>query len=268
MDTEIKRVLDKDRKYQNLKRRKDNLVNALRNPPNEEQRRAWDVELATVTKEHDIRFYKLGGGLGKGPNKAFCDFLSRRLNKFKPRYLKLLDTVKEVKPQTIVEIGTWKGKTGKALINEALRYQNHVSYVGYDLFEDATNTNDQEEWNGKAECTLKETARGFEIMKQGCDLNFDYRLVQGNTLEVLEDHAVDFVWLDGGHSIETIRSDFDHVKNSKLVVFDDYYVPEKYPDPIDITQVGCNALVAELDNVEIFVPDGDYVGIAIWRGNL
>ena len=48
----------------------------------------------------------------------------------------------------------------------------------------------------------------------------------------------DFVFLDGGHSIGTIALDYAAVKNSKVVVLDDYYT-----DGVDISKYGCNSLV-------------------------
>ena len=68
---------------------------------------------------------------------------------------------------------------------------------------------------------------------------------------------IDMAFIDGGHSIETIDSDWSlvlKVMNPKgFVVFDDYYVG----GPIDTTKYGCNELVSELPHV--LLPDKDPV---------
>ena len=70
-------------------------------------------------------------------------------------------------------------------------------------------------------------------------------LIQGNTRETLPDYngeEFDFAFIDGGHSIETIQSDWENVKRlmrpGGLVVFDDYY-----EGPIDTDQFGANKVV-------------------------
>jgi Methyltransferase domain len=57
---------------------------------------------------------------------------------------------------------------------------------------------------------------------------------------------VDFVWLDGGHSVDTIRSDWEQVQRVLLpgawVFFDDWYSGGQ----IDTTRFGCNEVVRDL----------------------
>ena len=78
---------------------------------------------------------------------------------------------------------------------------------------------------------------------------YDAQLFKGNTRDTLAafNEPVDFVWLDGGHSIETIRSDWENVKRvlapGAVVFFDDYYT-----GPIDTDTMGCNRIVSELSH--------------------
>ena len=51
-------------------------------------------------------------------------------------------------------------------------------------------------------------------------------LVRGNTRETLKPISADFVYIDGGHSIETIQGDYDALKSSPVIVFDDFYIPD------------------------------------------
>lgn len=57
----------------------------------------------------------------------------------------------------------------------------------------------------------------------------------------------DFVFIDGGHSIETVASDWNSVKDfmgdKTVVVFDDYY-PHLSPG---ISGMGCREIVGRLD---------------------
>ena len=63
----------------------------------------------------------------------------------------------------------------------------------------------------------------------------DVELVKGWTHETLPEYAhahpdykADLIFIDGGHSIETIQSDWDNVQSfiskDSVVIFDDYYV--------------------------------------------
>ena len=76
---------------------------------------------------------------------------------------------------------------------------------------------------------------------------YDVTLIKGNTRETLAqfNEPVDFVWLDGGHSVETIRSDRNNVKRvlapGAEVWFDDYFTFGP-----DTTRWGCNEIVKDL----------------------
>ena len=79
---------------------------------------------------------------------------------------------------------------------------------------------------------------------------FDYQLTAGNTRETLKDMAVDFAFIDGGHSIETIRGDYEALKYSRFILFDDYY-----EGGIDIEKFGCNEIIRPLEHVVLPVGD-------------
>lgn len=97
---------------------------------------------------------------------------------------------------------------------------------------------------------------------------FDVTLVKGNTRETLAtfNEPVDFVWLDGGHSVETVRSDWENVKRclmpEAVVLLDDYYTGPQ----IDTTKFGCNELVKCLRHTVLSMADpvkgGGWVQIA------
>lgn len=158
------------------------------------------------------------------------------------RYFKLLDLVREKNPKHIVEIGTWNGKRASEMMAVSNAY-----YTGFDLFEDATKESDAEEMNVKEHTELVEVAKTIEMT----GLN-RFCLIRGNTRETLpkwieskEFEPFDFAFIDGGHSEETIRSDYENIRKAispgGTIVLDDYYVPE-------LEGFGCNFV----DEGEVF----------------
>jgi hypothetical protein len=95
------------------------------------------------------------------------------------------------------------------------------------------------------------TARERLDVIAGKHPQFSYTLIKGNTRDTLhgEKIAADFVFIDGGHSVETIRGDYNAVKGSKVVVFDDYYTG------INTEKFGCNSIVADIPHRVL--PDKD-----------
>lgn len=160
------------------------------------------------------------------------------------RYSRLLDYVRAYQPKAILEVGTWNG--GRAL--EMLRIVPDAKYYGFDLFEDASAGTDAEEKNVKPHYSVR-------FVKAFLD-GFNVELHKGNTRETLAtfDKPVDFVWLDGGHSVDTIRSDWENVrrvaKPGACILFDDYYT-----GPIDTSKYGCNEIVKDLKHEVISIAD-------------
>ena len=83
------------------------------------------------------------------------------------------------------------------------------------------------------------TNLALALKKTGCK----YKLKAGNTRKTLKkfspDRQIDFIYIDGGHSIDTIQSDWDNIKrfmdDKTVVIFDDYY--ENRED------VGCKKII-------------------------
>jgi predicted O-methyltransferase YrrM len=142
------------------------------------------------------------------------------------RYFKLLDIVKEKKPKHIVEIGTWNGKRAVEMMAVSNAY-----YTGFDLFEDASKKSDEEEMNVKQPADMMDVAKAMEMS------GFNkFCLIRGNTLKTLPEwvnsddfQPFDFAFIDGGHSVETIKSDYEHIKKAispgGTIVLDDWYDP-------------------------------------------
>lgn len=162
------------------------------------------------------------------------------------RYVTLLHLIHVFKPQSIIEIGTWSGDNAIRMMKNAQPYSPNIHYTGFDLFEEATAETDAIELNVKChnraidiETKIRNATVGFGIVK----------LFKGNTRKTLnEKHYADFVFIDGGHSVETIEHDYDAVKHNRIVVLDDYYTPDLDGKCPDIEKYGCNKLVDRLRN--------------------
>jgi predicted O-methyltransferase YrrM len=173
------------------------------------------------------------------------------------RYEQLLDLVDQAKPQTIVEVGVWNGRRACLMAERALRHHEAIYYVGYDLFEEASSETDLAEMNAKkhdTESAVLARLADFQHANPG----FGFSLVKGNSRETLR-HAPravkfgDLAFIDGGHSVETIRSDYEHLKNCTTVVFDDYYLPRPGEEvcAIDLDRYGANRIVDAIEGAEI-----------------
>src|SRR5262249_10980784 len=140
------------------------------------------------------------------------------------RYHQLRSLIDEEKPSTIVEIGTHAGARAMEMCLQALRHREKVHYTGYDLFDEANAETNAAEMNGKGGSPMVVAQKRLDGLAH-FHPQFSYELIRGNTRDTLHGREViaDFVFLDGGHSVETIRGDFDAVKYSATVVFDDYY---------------------------------------------
>jgi len=149
------------------------------------------------------------------------------------RYSALIQAVRDKQPKAILEVGTWNGTRAIEMLNVA---PEGCKYYGFDLFEDATPETDREEMNVKSHHYVDRIQERLS--------GYDATLYRGNTRWTLAEfnEPVDFVWLDGGHSVETIQSDLDNVLRvatpEARIFLDDYYT-----GPIDTTKFGCNSIV-------------------------
>jgi hypothetical protein len=145
--------------------------------------------------------------------------------------------IEQYKPKTFCEIGCHEGLTLKSLtpLTKELGYK--ITYIGYDAFELAERPTFEYPKNpitGDMEHNGKESA-SYNTIKERCDkyvkneLLESYDLIKGWTHDTLiSPLAFDMVYIDGGHSYSTVKWDYAHVMNSKVIIFDDTY-PVKFP---------------------------------------
>ena len=141
------------------------------------------------------------------------------------RYVTLIEEVAKRQPNTILEIGTHNGNSAIAMVKEALKYNEDVFYYGFDIFDWSNTKFMKQEFNGKKPPTLNAAKSRLNKRK------IPHELIVGNTVSTLKKFSptrcIDFVFIDGGHSLETIESDWNHIKyfmdKKTVVIFDDYY---------------------------------------------
>lgn len=161
------------------------------------------------------------------------------------RYAQLLDIIDEERPKSICEIGTWNGNRAIQMLQQAGRYHpsKRLYYQGFDLFESQTGEQFVRELSkaGHPQAVVEK-----RIKATGANV----QLVAGDTLDTLQlniGFVNDIIFVDGGHSEETINNDgkmaiqiFDYQPNA-VIVFDDYYHENK------LEGFGCNKFIDALD---------------------
>ena len=176
------------------------------------------------------------------------------LKKEPARYEQLMKIVRERQPRRVLEIGTWDG--GRAIaMNEAAP---GIEYHGFDLFELADETTDEEEMNVKAHHHAQAVAQRLT------EAQVNAKLYVGNTRESLprfmeqSNKKFDLIFIDGGHSVETIASDLacclKMIEPHGVIVMDDWY-----EGPIDTEQFGCNKPLLESGLAHEVLPIADPV---------
>lgn len=139
-------------------------------------------------------------------------------------FQKLLD---EVQPQTIAEVGVHKGITAAQMCEYIIKTtSNNLVYTGYDAFDLVSPDEQIIEVNGKGPANLDAVYRHIGKMVKRYPDRLKYELIIGwtkNTLTV--PRKFDFVYVDGGHSYESVAHDWSMLNKSKMIVFDDYHMP-------------------------------------------
>jgi hypothetical protein len=166
------------------------------------------------------------------------------------RYGHLAREITRNKSRSILEIGVWDGEHSRLMLQAALR--NHdpadVSYYGFDLFEEADEAVISQE-TSKFPPSMASVRRKLQsFAERGATIE----LFKGNTLEVLPAvvdslPTMDFVFIDGGHSYETVRNDWQCARRllgaRSIVIFDDYVNREA----VGQTSIGVNRVVDDID---------------------
>ena len=160
------------------------------------------------------------------------------------RYRHIYLTLLNLRPKTILEIGVYRGIRSYEMISLASDLNSSIKYYGFDLFEKITKKKNKLELS-KQPLPKKEIEAKLNSFK-----NSKVKLISGDTQITLKKFIksktkIDFIFIDGGHSIKTILSDWKNVKKvmskKSIVIFDDYY-----DDGEIIKKYGCNKVINEI----------------------
>lgn len=176
-----------------------------------------------------------------------------RVNLPAPRYAELYDWIRTHQPQTLLEIGIAQADNAW---NMLCLTRSSASYYGFDLFRPAP----AHELDRTPTITVAETRRRLKLRPDQFILLFE-----GDTRETMPKMAPclppqDLIFVDGGHSAETMESDFRHVA-PLLAPGGALFIDDYWPDHED---GGCKRVIDGLDrrawDVHFCEPPDLYVG--------
>lgn len=181
------------------------------------------------------------------------------------RYRNLLKIIYNNRCKTIMEIGTYNGIHACQMIKTASIFHpiNQIEYYGFDLFEKQTDEDFQKEFSKRA-TPYNEVKQRLD--KTGANIHLYIGYSKDTLPQFLQEHTplpkIDFVFIDGGHSFETIESDWNYVKEimnpDTIVVFDDYL---NNSEP-EVSNFGCQTLINKIDktkyNIDILEPEDHF----------
>jgi predicted O-methyltransferase YrrM len=184
------------------------------------------------------------------------------------RYKQLADMIRFYKPSTILETGTWNGGRAVEMALAAFENTDKVHYIGFDLFEEATEESDAYEMNSKAHNMVEAVEKrlhdfAVRMVKTGKEFTFElYKGDSKKTLPACERlKDVDFAYIDGGHSYETVKADWENIKDYiPVVVFDDFFSKDKQGNLPKEEHLGVNKLMEEIEAYgKVVLPSADGV---------
>ena len=162
-----------------------------------------------------------------------------------------LDRISYYKPKNFLEIGVFCGVTARNTCDFLKEINgDSFNYIGIDLFGgEKNNSTDEIEpkflLNQKFSNPLKNIYYNLilrenlnslkSVQKLLKKYNNNIKLIAGDTNSVLKEidlKNIDFVFLDGGHSYQTVYNDltnlYEHMKDKKKVILCDDYGSESY----------------------------------------
>ncbi len=167
----------------------------------------------------------------------------------KNRYENLYKIINNIKPQTILEVGTHNGVQARKMILLAQNYQlpEAITYYGFDLWEDLTSKQKKYEHCGKSIAVYNKAWTNLQINRVSIHLHRGNTIITLPTFAFSNPNSIDFAFIDGGHSIATIKSDWENIRKvmkiGGVVVFDDFYT---WPPGQTNYHIGCNNTIMDI----------------------
>ena len=151
--------------------------------------------------------------------------LEKWIPEYRNQYWPLFNTLRQKPCRNILEVGVHNGNNAVAMIKAAAQKvpEEEICYYGFDLFEEKTSAVVEQEFSPVQVVNFKDVKA--HIKKH---TTAKVTLLKGDTRKTLKAvlPAMDLIYIDGGHSIETARSDWENVQRlmhkDTVVYFDDY----------------------------------------------
>ena len=152
-----------------------------------------------------------------------------------------LNEVKKLSPKTVLEVGVFHGATARNLCELLFAiHKKNFTYIGIDLFEETDENSNElipstvfsnpiknlyfkyiKKQNPYSKPAVMDLLKGFTD---------NVNLIKGNSnvvMKKIDMSKVDFVFLDGGHSYDTVKNDLECsleviTKSNGVIMCDDY----------------------------------------------
>ena len=155
----------------------------------------------------------------------------------------LLDQIKTYKPKNFLEVGVFQGVTSRNVCEKLNIINNgQFSFHGIDIFENTNNTVDNKEMtikHNKLSNPFKHLLFNIILKKDLFSIESIYKFLSkfkdkvhlykgfsDTELLKVDLSVIDMIFLDGGHSYETVSSDLSlilkKIKKGKVIICDDY----------------------------------------------
>tara|TARA_B100000780_G_C21074379_1_gene432473 strand:+ start:658 stop:1287 length:630 start_codon:yes stop_codon:yes gene_type:complete len=155
----------------------------------------------------------------------------------------LLKEIEKHKPKTFLEVGVFQGVTSKNVCKKLYEInKKNFSFYGIDVFEDTDTNFDNREMTSKHNrlsnplkhlifnIILKKNLYSiesiYEFLKKFKNNVHLYKGLSDTELLRIDMSKIDMVFLDGGHSYETVKNDLSiilrGIKKNKIIICDDY----------------------------------------------
>jgi len=155
----------------------------------------------------------------------------------------LIKQIEYYKPKNFLEVGVFQGVTARNVCEKLyLLNKNNFKYYGIDIFEHFNKDLDKKEMTTKHNnfsnpikdflfnIVLKQDLNSLKsvkkLLKKFKNNVYLYKGLSNFMLPKIEMKNIDFIFLDGGHSYETVKNDLNliikNIQKNKVIICDDY----------------------------------------------